>query len=62
MVGTLEIAGAVAIGLLAVVGTAYVLVSTDDVSGGESRLSGWVLVAAMVLFVGLLLWSLWTVA
>lgn len=62
MVGTLEIAGAVAIGLLAVVGTAYVLVSTDDVSGGESRLSDWVLVAGMVLFVGLLLWSLWTVA
>lgn len=62
MVGTLSLVGIVAVGLLAVVGTAYVVVGTEDVSGTESRLSDWSLVVAMALFVGALLWTVWSLA
>lgn len=62
MVGILELVGAVVVGLLAVAGTAFVLLGTDDGSGSETRLTDWGLVAAMLLFVGILVWSLWTVS
>ena len=62
MVGTFELAGMVVAGALAVLGTAYVVIMTDDVSGTESRWSDWSLVAAMALFVVSLLWSVLTLA
>lgn len=60
MVGTLSLVGIAAVGLLAIVGTAYVVVGTDDASGTETRLSDWSLVLAMALFVGMLLWTVWS--
>lgn len=62
MVGTFELAGMVVVGVLAVLGTAYVVIATDDVSGTETRWSDWSIVAAMALFVVSLLWSVLSLA
>ena len=62
MVGTFELAGMFVVGALAILGTAYVVIMTDDVSGRETRWSDWSLVAAMALFVVSLLWSVLSLA
>jgi cytochrome bd-type quinol oxidase subunit 2 len=62
MVGTISIAGLVVVGALAVVGSAYVAVATDDGSGTENRWSDWSIVAAVTLFVVALLWSVLTLS
>lgn len=60
MAGILSLVCGIALALLAVLGTAYVLVWTGDASGTETRLSNWSLVVAMALFVTMLLWSVWS--
>lgn len=62
MVGSFELAGMVIVGVLAVLGTAYVVIATDDVSGTETWWSDWSIVAAMALFVVSLLWSVLSLA
>lgn len=60
MVGVLYLVAGALVGLVTIVGSAFVLIWTDDAPESGRRLSAWSIVIALTLFVTVMLWSVWS--